>query len=220
MAPEAENEDEGDKKEPPAEKTFTQSEVNRMMANEKRDGKRAGKRELLDELGFDDVEDLRKKLDAVNDAEDAAKSDAQRAQEEADAEKAKAKKAREDAERERHEARVERAIIKAGGDPDNEKSVSRITRLLDIEVGADSDEIAAAVESLKDDMPTLFETSKPSGKEEGTPPGEGEGEKKDPPKPNIPGSDLPKPPRFAGANSAKDSALARLRDRHPQTASD
>lgn len=60
-------------------KTFTQEEVNRMMAKEKREGKLS----VLKELGVEDVKNAKEGLKKYQQYLDAQKTEAQRAQEEA-----------------------------------------------------------------------------------------------------------------------------------------
>lgn len=60
-------------------KTFTQEEVNRMMAKEKREGKLS----VLKELGVEDVKNAKEGLKKYQEYLDAQKTEAQRAQEEA-----------------------------------------------------------------------------------------------------------------------------------------
>ncbi|MCW2545422.1 MAG: hypothetical protein JWM40_2974, partial [Frankiales bacterium] len=77
----------GDPGTPPANppRTFTQEDVNRMMAAEKAQGHRAGQAEALQTLGVADAAEAQRIIAAAKEAERAAMSEAQRAQADAQA---------------------------------------------------------------------------------------------------------------------------------------
>lgn len=170
-------------------KTFTEAEVAARAAREKSQGERAGRaaerKALLEVLGLPEdttAEALQAKLASIKSAEDAQKTEAQRAREAADAEKVAASKEKSDAAAEKHAAAVERHLVRAGvgaGETDDAKlakAIERATRLVDVEVGADAEKIAAAVASLKTDMPALFTATTappPDGDTGGGPPAGG-----------------------------------------------
>lgn len=189
-----------------AGRTFTQDDVTRIGTREKEQGERAGKRAALEPLakalGIDvdavKVEDLAGLIERARAAEDAQKTEAQRAKDAADAEKAAATTERQNAAQERHAAAVERVLLRSGvaaGEDDDEKvakAVDRAARLLDVEVGADAETIRKAVDTLKTDVPALFAPAEPgAGGQQQPPPGD----------PGTPG-------RGAGAGSGKSGVAA------------
>lgn len=166
-----------------------QSEVNRIAAKEKDEGKAAALKDVQDSLGVD-LETAKQILKEHNDRTELQKSEAQKAKESADAEKAEAVKAKEDAAREVHEARVDRAFVAAG--LTDEAKIVKYSKMLDVKIGAKPEDIKKAVETLKEEEPALFG---------GTPP---------PPRPPAPGSD-PKgaPPKPKTDEDAYSRGLAR-----------
>ncbi|MGI8425444.1 MAG: hypothetical protein ACR2M4_02380 [Actinomycetota bacterium] len=128
------------------------AELGRIAAKEKAQGKWSARKEIEEQLGlsFEDADKLIKEARAAQDAE---KSEAQKAKEEADREKALAVKEKADAAAERHSIKVERALMIAGVNP---VKVAHIARLVDAEPGADDDAIKAAIEAVKTSIPELF----------------------------------------------------------------
>lgn len=138
---------------PEPEKTLTQSEVNRIAAREKDEGKAAALREVQESLGID-LEAAKQILKEHNERNEAQKTEAQKARDAADKERAEAVKERAAATREIHDARVDRAFVGAGlTDVDK---VARYSKMLDVAVGASPEDISKAVESLKKEEPSLF----------------------------------------------------------------
>lgn len=141
--------------EPTEPKTFTQEDLDRIVgeriARAERDAKKAAQDALTDKLGGATLEDLLAAHKAQADAEDAAKTEAQRLRDEAAAEKATAAEERAAAARELHDARLYRALT-AAGVPDD--AVGTIN--VDVEVGATVEDIKTAVDALKVKVPALF----------------------------------------------------------------
>lgn len=160
----------GDPK-PATEQTITQSEMQRIAAREKDQGKRAALEEAAKVLGVTNLDEAKVILDEHRKAQDQQKTEAQRAREAADAEKAEAEKAKGGAALERHTAAVERQLIRAlpAGldDAALDKRVTKIAKLIEVEVGADADTIKSAIAELKKDMPEVF--GAPTGKGGGAP---------------------------------------------------
>lgn len=167
--PETDPEAPGEKK---AERTFTQEEVNRYNTKAKRDGEKAATQKLADELGMS-VEEAKALISATKERQEAEQTALEKAenaakQREADAE-AKAKAA----ELKEHNLNVKAALLEAGVP---KGKLAKATRLLDAEVGASEEDIAAEVESLKEDWPEVFATASetttggaPSGMPSGKP---------------------------------------------------
>lgn len=146
-------------------RTFTQADLDRIAGQARTEAKRTAARELAEQLGCT-VEDAKAKIAAAAAAEDAEKTDAQRAREAADAEKAAAATERAEAARERLAAKVERHLLRAGVD---EKALDRAHRLIDVDPDASDDDITTEIEALKADIPALFtpvgtQTPPPSGR--------------------------------------------------------
>jgi len=165
-----------DKDKPPAgpPKTFTQDDVTRVAAREKSEGERAGRKALLEQLGLPadtKPEDLKARLDAITAAEDAQKTEATKAKDAAELAKRESDREKQTAAAERHQAAVERHLLRAGvggGESDDAKlakAIDRASKLVEVEAGADSEKIAAAVADLKKDMPELFTAAKTDGKQ-------------------------------------------------------
>jgi hypothetical protein len=164
------------KEDPPADppKTYTQAELDRMLAREKDQGGRAGEKALLKKLGLPEdtkPEAVKAILDEKKAEDDKQKSEAARAKEAADAAKAASDKEKADAATERHQAAVERHLVRAGvgaGETDDvklAKAIERAAKLVEVEKGADPEAIAAAVADLKKDMPTLFTAAATDGQQ-------------------------------------------------------
>lgn len=136
-------------------KTFTQEDVDRIVgeriARAERDAKKAAQEDLSAKLGGASLDDLLAAHKAQADAENAAKSEAQRLRDEAAAEKAAAEAERAAAARELHDARLYRALT-AAGVPDDAVGTINVP----VEVGATVEDIKAAVEELKTKVPALF----------------------------------------------------------------
>lgn len=146
-------------------KTFTQADLDRVAGAARAEAKRAAARELAEQLGCT-VDEAKAKIAAAAAAEDAEKTEAQRAREAADAEKAAAATERAEAAKERLAAKVERHLLRAGVD---EKALDRAHRLIDVTPDASDDDITTEIEALKADIPALFtpvgtQTPPPSGR--------------------------------------------------------
>jgi multidrug efflux pump subunit AcrA (membrane-fusion protein) len=195
--------DDPDPKDPPdpaddGDKKFSQADLNRLLAREKNDGKRAGQSELLQALGVNNLDEAKEIIAARKAAEDAALSDADKARKEAEREKAEAATAKAEAAREKLDSRIERALVRAHI-PDDQ--IELVARMVVVEDGADQDKVNDAVEDLKKKMPQLFEEPDPN-------------RAPDPAKP--PGSNPGRPPRGgAPTPTPAEAAQAVFAARHP-----
>lgn len=137
----------------PPEKMLSQSEVNRIAASEKEQGRAGALAQVQNDLGVDletaktIIAEAKKRADSELSESQRATKEAEDSRKAADAEKAEAAK-------ERHEARVDRAFVGAG--LTDEAKIARYSRLLDVEVGAKPEDIKKAVEKLKEEEPALF----------------------------------------------------------------
>jgi colicin import membrane protein len=154
----------GDPDNPPPPQTFTQADVDRMVGQARKEARTSAANELAEQLGCS-VEDAKAKIAAAIAADDAQKTEAQRALEAAQAEKAEAAAEKAAAAQERFDLRVERKLIAAGvgqaiaDDADGTKAaaaIARARRLLDVSADATDADIAAEIEAVKADVPSLF----------------------------------------------------------------
>jgi hypothetical protein len=138
------------------DKTFTQAELNRISAREKREGKSSGQLELAKELGFETVEAMKAAAQKQREAEEAAQTEAEKR------EKAIADRERKAEEREQAAAKRERvvqlkdALRDAGA---NKADIEDALVLLSTRVKDDDDEdaIVEAVTALKERRKDMFD---------------------------------------------------------------
>lgn len=152
-------------------KTYTQDEMNRIAAKEKKEGRKAAEKSLLESLGVQDADEAKAVLEQFRTQQEEAKSEIQREKEAAQRATQLAETTTREAAHERHTNRVERFLIRANVPVER---VDRVARLVDVEVGADDDAIDAAIESVQKDFPELFTgeggTSSRNGAPSGDPP--------------------------------------------------
>lgn len=164
----------------PKPKTFTQDEVNALVGQARGEAKRKATQDLADELGCT-FEEAKTKLATAQAAEDADKSAAQLARQQADAEKATAAEERKTAARERFEAKVERKLLRAGlgahiadsdddADAKRDKALVRALKAIDLASDADDSAIDAEIADLKAVIPGLFAPAKADDDEPKGPP--------------------------------------------------
>jgi hypothetical protein len=164
------------------DKTFTQAEVTAIATREKDEGKRSAEAAVAKELGVS-VTEAKQILKAHHAAEDAKKTEADKAREAAEAEKTAAEQAKNAAAVEIFETRLERAFLKEGLELDDEK-VKRVRRMVGVEAGASYEDILKDVQAVKAEFPSLFDgtgagTPKaPNGDPGGRPPKPVKGEDK------------------------------------------
>lgn len=171
---------------PPQPPALSQDEVNRIAAREKDAGKRAERQALLEALGVKNLDEARAQLQAARDAEDANKSEMQKAIEKAQAEATAAQQLASTLAAERRDLACERALLHAGIADDKQRTalVSLVAREVDADASADV--VAAAVETVKATFPQLF-----------TPPTQGN--PTPPPSGEPAGGGAPPAPRIADA---------------------
>lgn len=140
---------------PPTPRTFTQDELNAILARERTSAQQAATQQLANDLGVS-LDEAKQIVAQRKSDDDAKRTEAERAaaawktaQEGAEAIKAAA-------EQERHEAKLERALSRAGLDVDNETMRRAGLAALDVPANADAAAVTAAVEQLKTDAPALF----------------------------------------------------------------
>lgn len=169
------------------------AELGKVEKRARADGHKAAVAEVADQLGCT-VEEAKSLIASVRAAEDAQKSEAQRALEAANQAKAEAEQARSEAAVERVAAKVERRLL-AAGVPDT--ALARAARMVTVAPDADDDAIAAEIDTLKSEVPALFA---PAGH---TPP--------------PPGVDPSKQPRHKAPKSGIEAGRERARQEREAT---
>lgn len=202
-----EEDDEEDPPRKPKDRTFTQKEVNRIMAREKKDGKSSGVREVLEALGVKDLEEAKSIIKTYRDDSDAKKDETTKAAEAAKRDREAAEEAKREALLERVDARIERQLMKAKV---KEGKESKVAKLLDIDREKDpsADDIKEAIEEIMEDFPELFTSSDED---------DDEGDRKPKGGPNRPtrvNGDPGRPPRKVAKKDPAGKARSRLEERH------
>ncbi len=200
-------------------------QIKRIATREKQEGKAAGTRAVLKELGYDDptkadLKAIKAMLDAAREAEDKNLSDTEKARKEAETDRSAVAREKEELARERVETKAERALTRLGlkvdsdDDEKAERQIKRAIKLLDLDSGADAATVRSAVEELMEDMPQLFNTSEEEDEDDqekqkgkGKPAGSG--------KPPTRKADPGRPQGRKPTGSTKDRARAVLEERHP-----
>lgn len=146
-------------KDPADEKKFTQADLNKLLAKEKGEGKRAAEKALADKLGVS-VDQAAEIIKKHQDAEDATKSEAEKELAKATKEREAAEAEKRAAAAERHELQIERALT-AEGFTGDEKKLARVRRMVTVEVGATYEDVLADVQEAKTEFPELFGSKTP-----------------------------------------------------------
>lgn len=147
-------------------KSFTQDDLNRVSTEQKREGERHARRQLLEQLGLDpndssiDVSKIAETLKTAHEAEEQQKTELQRQTDAAAKSKADSDKATADAKRETLKAKVTLGVVSAGAPAANAGDVSTLVRAeLDGKEDPSDDEVTAAVEAVKKRQASLFEAT-------------------------------------------------------------
>jgi hypothetical protein len=214
---EGDDDDDGDEEEddePKGKSKLTQRQVNAIMAKEKRDGKRSGRREVLEELGFKTLEEAKKALQRKTEKD----ADTDDADNKAIAEaKDKLREAEKERDALKFQSKLERQLLAADALPGK---VEKAVRLLDLEQDASADEIAEAIEDLRDDIPALFKANSDDGDdddESGSSSGSSrrKGTEPAPQRRKVKDSDAGSRRKKPQTASPQARAKARLAERHP-----
>ncbi|MEU3656416.1 hypothetical protein AB0E67_27140 [Streptomyces sp. NPDC032161] len=189
---------------PPAQRTFTQAEVEALAAKEKAQGQRAGARAALEEFatehGFANVDDAKAFIAAARQAQqDALTEDEKRRQELERREQELA--AKETAATTRERATIRKAAVMGLGasGADLDDALAILDRDLAGQPDADESAVTAAAEALKERRPALFGQTAPAAQTV-LPPAPG----------GAPAGGAPRTP------AAKDDVQARARKRAEQ----
>ncbi len=181
---------------------MSRKELNEMIAERIRKAQGSAKKDLLKQLGIEDVDAAKTALDDYRKIQDQSKTDLDRVTTEATTEKQKREAAEATVAEVKLTTRIEKALIKAG---QTVTAAERCRKLIDLTSDASEDDIKAEIEALKKDTPALF--SAPEGEGEGKPPAG---------KPNVPPPGRP-PAQPAPKNSPQEAARNLLHQRHPKT---
>jgi hypothetical protein len=138
-------------------------DLQRLAADEKRQGKRAGQREVLEQLGVTDLDAAKALIASAQEQQRKDETEAQRKQREADEKAAAADREKAIAAEERRAASLERALIRRGvGDADLDDAVALLQKQLGQD--ADADAIAAEADKLKERRAELFDGTVDDGR--------------------------------------------------------
>jgi hypothetical protein len=141
------------------EKKFTQADLNKIGAKQKAEGRAAAEKAVVDLLGCTPAEaaEIVKKH---REAEDATKSEAEKEKAKASQAASAAEKAKADAEQAKHESLIERALLRSGFTADDsdegQKKLTRVRKMITVEVGASFEDVLEDVKDVKADFPALF----------------------------------------------------------------
>ena len=185
----------------PEDKKFTQADLNKIAAKEKAAGKRAAAQELADQLGVP-LDRAKEIVAAAVEAEDAKKSEAEKEKAKASQAATEAEKAKADAEQAKHESLIERALLRSGFTADDsdegQKRLTRVRKMITVEVGASFEDVLDDVKDVKTDFPALFAEQDPK-----------DGGKT----PKVPNSDPKgKPPKPTGGEDKFDAGKKRFKE--------
>ncbi|MFI8792555.1 hypothetical protein [Streptomyces sp. NPDC055105] len=181
---------------PPAQRTFTQTEVEALAAKEKAQGRRSAAKEFADKHGFGSIEDAEQFIAAARKAQDDALTEQQRKDREIAEREQAVEKERAELAAERAATRREKALARLGAtDTDLDDAAVLLERALRDAPDADDATVAEAAAALKERRPALFGAAAPATPPVGTlPPAPG-------------GSPAGGPSRTAGS---KDNVQARM----------
>lgn len=134
---------------------WTVGQLKKIAATEKRQGKAAGQREVLETLGVENVDAAKALIEAAREAQRKDETEAERKQREADEARRVADQEKRTAAEERRTAALERALVRRGvGDDDLDDAVTILAK--QVPADADPEAIAEAADKLKERRAELF----------------------------------------------------------------
>jgi hypothetical protein len=136
----------------PAIISLPQEELDRLLGQRVAETKRATTKGFLADLGVNSVDEAKALVKAHKEAELAAMTEADRLRAEAAEAKATYEQQSAALATERHSLSVERALAAAGAQGD----LAKVSKLVDVEVGADATAVQAAVDATKTQFAALF----------------------------------------------------------------
>jgi hypothetical protein len=186
---------------PPQTQELSAEELEKMAARASDRGGRKAVNKLTEEAGFSSRQEMLDYIKAQREREDSEKSELEKAQTVAQSKLSEAQSLVESVQAERFDLAIERRVIRAGV---ADEKVERIVTLIKSEIGdtdpdAWNEDIEAALESVREDLPELF------GKSSSATTGSGDG--------GVPTS--PPPPPVDQVNKQVEELLSRGRVRLP-----
>lgn len=140
-----------------AEKKFSQADMDRVAGESRTGGRSQAEKDLLAKLGVDSVEAAEAALKVVKDAEEANKTELQKATERADAAEKERDRASELALRSVALSRLEGQLRDAGINPERIPAALRLVDLANLKVeGTEVTGVPEAIESVKSTSPEWF----------------------------------------------------------------
>lgn len=152
---------------PPAQRTFTQPEVEALAAKEKAQGKRSAAKEFAEKHGFSTIEDAETFIAAARQAQEDALSEQEKQARQVAEERRTIEADRAALAAERRTVRLEQALTRLGAiDAEDAPNLQDAMALLERELrdtpDADTDAIAAAAERIKSRRPAFFGAATPA----------------------------------------------------------
>jgi hypothetical protein len=131
----------------------TQEQLDKLAARARSEGKSTATKDVLAQLGVEDIEAAKAALTAHQERVDAEKDEVQRAKDEAVTAKREAEEARAETAMTKLSTRKERLLLASGVEI---KALDYISELVKVDPSATDEEIVAAVDQLKEDIPQMF----------------------------------------------------------------
>jgi hypothetical protein len=152
---------------PPAQRTFTQAEVEALAAKEKAQGKRSAAKEFAEQHGFTTIEDAATFIAAARKAQEDALSEQEKQARQVAEERKTLEADRAALAAERRTVSLEQALTRLGAiDTDDAPNLQDAMALLERELrttpDADTDAITAAAERIKTRRPAFFGATQPA----------------------------------------------------------
>lgn len=137
------------------EDLIPQSEVNKIAAKEKRDGRRSERAKILKDLGVKSLDEAKRKM--------SGSKPKKKAGEDEDETDDTSEQDTHDRALDRVHGKAERLLLRAGAD-DDEGLLAGLITMLDIDSDSDDSDITTAVDELKEERPALFDKTEPKPK--------------------------------------------------------
>ncbi|MFI6653178.1 hypothetical protein ACIBI8_37015 [Streptomyces sp. NPDC050529] len=138
---------------PPAQRTFTQAEVEALAAKEKAQGKRSAAKEFAEKHGFTTIEDAEAFISAARQSQEAALSEQEKRERELADREARADAREKAAEARERTANRRSVLVGLGAAGDDLDDAAALLRVPD---NADDTDLQEAAEALKKRRPELF----------------------------------------------------------------
>ena len=157
------DDDTGDSSKP--EKTYTQKDLDRMLAREKREGAKAAARKVMEDLDFDTLDEAKAFIEEAKGRSSKEEQDTSKRLERAAEKERKANAKLLEAVETLNTTKVVAKLIAAKMDPKLAERLGPTVNLDLTDENLDLDDIADAVDELREDMPQLFSSDEPQEEE-------------------------------------------------------